>query len=350
MKVKFQDHFDPAYECIHLLTRHFAPPEGLHSTQDVVNLFAEKSGVPLSELTPLTDPVQHAEDYILQNLDIPEETLRFYFDSSLGNWVTLGSALYEIQLSGIHFAQLLNQQRLPALHDLLSRILDCPIESLKTVDSLPELLRFLRNYPRIEHYKYACIQVFSDPEACQAEFSQIIEQATALFQKVEAPFLHLIDKAKHLFHSNQHPAFQDMMAHVPQNGELIFIPTLMPLDDIVLNDHNKSPSYLYYGVFFDAFDALVKKYCQDINRFSRGLKVLSDTRRLNILLELKDQPLYGQDISDRLNLSPATVSYHMANLLYENFVVAEKQGIYTQYSICRPNLQAFFQSLQNSLL
>ena len=47
MKVKFQDHFDPAYECIHLLTRHFAPPEGLHSTQDVVNLFAEKSGVPL---------------------------------------------------------------------------------------------------------------------------------------------------------------------------------------------------------------------------------------------------------------------------------------------------------------
>ena len=31
----------------------------------------------------------------------------------------------------------------------------------------------------------------------------------------------------------------------------------------------------------------------------------------------------------------------MANLLYENFVVAEKQGVYTQYSICRPNLQAF---------
>ena len=84
MKIKFQDHFDPTYECIHLLTRHFAPPEGLHSTQDVVNSFAEKSGVPLSELAPLTDPVQHAEDYILKNLDIPEETLRFYFDSSLG--------------------------------------------------------------------------------------------------------------------------------------------------------------------------------------------------------------------------------------------------------------------------
>ncbi len=107
---------------------------------------------------------------------------------------------------------------------------------------------------------------------------------------------------------------------------------------------------MYYGVFFNTFDALVKKYCQDINRFSRGLKVLSDARRLSILLELKNQPLYGQDIGDRLNLSPATVSYHMANLLYENFVVAEKQGIYTQYSISRPNLQAFFQSLQNSLL
>lgn len=290
MKIKFQDHFDPAYECIHLLTRHFAPPEGLHSTQDVVNLFAEKSGVPLSELTPLTDPVQHAEEYILQNLDIPEETLRFYFDSSLGNWLTLGSALYEIQLSGVQFAQLTGQQRLPALHDLLGRILDCPTENLKPVNDLPELLRFLRSYPRIEHYKYACIQAFSDPEACQTEFSQIMEQATALFHKVEAPFLHLIDSAKRLFQANQHPAFQSMIDHVPQDGELIFIPTLMPLDDIVLDNHSKSPSYLYYGVFFDTFDALVKKYCQDINRFSRGLKVLSDTRRLIFCWNSKTSP------------------------------------------------------------
>ena len=52
MKVKFQDHFDPAYECIHLLTRHFAPPEGLHSTQDVVNLFAEKKWCPTLRADP----------------------------------------------------------------------------------------------------------------------------------------------------------------------------------------------------------------------------------------------------------------------------------------------------------
>ena len=34
MKIEFQDHFDPAYECIYLLTRHFAPPR-MHSVQDL---------------------------------------------------------------------------------------------------------------------------------------------------------------------------------------------------------------------------------------------------------------------------------------------------------------------------
>ena len=130
----------------------------------------------------------------------------------------------------------------------------------------------------------------------------------------------------------------------------MWIPTLVPIGSIALYESSESTSYLYYGVFFDAIHALNQKYSQDVNRLSRGLKALSDTRRLSILQELKNQPLYGQDIGDRLKLSPATVSYHMANLLYENFVVAEKQGIYTQYSISRSNLQAFFQSLQNSLL
>ena len=124
----------------------------------------------------------------------------------------------------------------------------------------------------------------------------------------------------------------------------------MPVGSIVLYESHESTSYLYYSIFFDAIHTLNQKYSQDVNRLSRGLKALSDTRRLSILQELRNQPLYGQDIGDRLKLSPATVSYHMSNLLYENFVVAEKQGIYTQYSICRPTLQAFFQSLHNSLL
>lgn len=349
MKIEFQDHFDPAYECIHLLTRHFAPSGGLHCIQDIVNQLAEKNSIPLSELSSLTSPVQNAEEYILQNLNVPEDTLHFYFDSSLGNWFTLASALYDMQQAGIQFEKLPAQRRLPALRYLLSRILDCPVEKLESVEDLAGLLHFLRSYPRVEHYKYACIQAFSDPETCQAEFAGIMEQATSLFHEIEGPFLPLIASAKHTFQISTSPAVQRLLDQNPQD-DLIFIPTLMPLDDIVLDRHGELPTYLYYGVFFDTFDALSKKYCQDIHRLARGLKVLSDTRRLNILLELKTRPLCGQDIGDRLSLSPATVSYHMASLLYDGFVRAEKQGIYTQYSISQPNLQAFIRSLQSTLL
>ncbi len=350
MNIQFQDHFDPAYECIHLLTRHFSPPGGAHCVQDIINTISESNGAPLPEIEAFAAPVQEAETYILQNLKVPEETLHFYFDSSLGNWSTLGLALYQMQQANIQFDQLPPQHRLQALWYLLSRILDCSMEELESVRTLPDLLNFLRGFPRIEHYKYACIQAFSDPETCQAEFAQIMEQATALFREVETPFLPLIANAIRSFQANPDPGILHLLEFVPESSQAVFVPTLMPLGSVALYEHHKLPSPLYYGVFFDTIDALNKKYSQDVGHLSRRLKALSDTRRLSILLELKNQPLYGQDIGDRLNLSPATVSYHMANLLYENFVVAEKQGIYTQYSISRPNLQAFFQSLQSSLL
>ena len=350
MNIEFQDHFDPTYECVYLLTQHFAPPDSPHSIQDIANLLVERNSIPRPEIEALTAAVSEAESYILQNLDVPEDTLHFYFDSSLGNWFTLASALYDMQQAGIQFDQLTPQQRLPAQRYLLSRILDCRIEQLKAVEDMPGLLRFLRGYSRIDHYKYVCIQAFCDPEACQAEFAQIMEQAVSLFQQIAEPFLPLIASATHAFQSNMQPGVQSLIDIVPQELPVIFVPTLMQFDGIVLKQHGDLPANLYYGVFFDAIGALNKKYCQDTNSLSRKLKTLSDVRRFNILLELKTKPLCGQDIGDKLGLSPATVSYHMASLLYDNFVCAERQGIYTLYSLSRPNLQAFIQALQNKLL
>ena len=350
MNIEFQDHFDPAYECIYLLTRHFSPPGDIHSVQDIATSLSEKHGIPLSEVETIISPVLEVETHILQNLNIPEETLRFYFGSARGCWASLGFALYSMQQKHIQFSQLPQDRRLPALRYLISRILECPAEELESIEDLHSLLHFLRGYPRIEHYKYACLQAFSDPEACQAELAQIIEQAASLFREMEAPFLSRIPSAIQSFQTNPDPGILHLLEFVPEKSPIVWIPTLVPIGSIALYESSESTSYLYYGVFFDAIHALNQKYSQDVNRLSRGLKALSDTRRLSILQELKNQPLYGQDIGDRLKLSPATVSYHMANLLYENFVVAEKQGIYTQYSISRSNLQAFFQSLQNSLL
>ena len=195
MNIEFQDHFDPAYECIYLLTRHFSPPGDIHSVQDIATSLSEKHGIPLSEVETIISPVLEVETHILQNLNIPEETLRFYFGSARGCWASLGFALYSMQQKHIQFSQLPQDRRLPALRYLISRILECPAEELESIEDLHSLLHFLRGYPRIEHYKYACLQAFSDPEACQAEFAQIIEQAASLFREMEAPFLSRIPSA-----------------------------------------------------------------------------------------------------------------------------------------------------------
>ena len=265
MKIEFQDHFDPAYECIYLLTRHFAPPGDMHSVQDLTISLSEKHGIPLSEVEAITGPILEAETHILQHLHVPEETLRFYFDSARGSWATLGFALYNLQQEKIQFNQLSPQNRLPALRYLLSRILECSTEELEPIEDLPSLLRFLRSYPRIEHYKYACMQAFSDPEACQEEFAQIIQQAASLFHEIEAPFLPLISNAIQSFQTNPDPGILSLLKFVPEQSPIILIPTLMPVGSIALYESHESASYLYYGIFFDAIHTLNQKYSQDVN-------------------------------------------------------------------------------------
>ena len=101
MKIEFQDHFDPAYECIYLLTRHFAPPGDMHSVQDLTISLSEKHGIPLSEVEAITGPILEAETHILQHLHVPEETLRS-LDTGLLERLTLS---VEYDGSGYYISQ-----------------------------------------------------------------------------------------------------------------------------------------------------------------------------------------------------------------------------------------------------
>lgn len=72
-----------------------------------------------------------------------------------------------------------------------------------------------------------------------------------------------------------------------------------------------------------------------MNRLGRAM---ADPTRSRILLSLLDQPSYPSDLVEVLELSPQTVSNHLACLRDCGIVVAEPQGRRVRYEISDPHL------------
>lgn len=64
-------------------------------------------------------------------------------------------------------------------------------------------------------------------------------------------------------------------------------------------------------------------------------KCLADKTRLNILKSLAREDLYVELLSERLGLTPSTISFHLKKLSEAGAVTSYKNQYYTMYTLCR---------------
>ena len=62
-------------------------------------------------------------------------------------------------------------------------------------------------------------------------------------------------------------------------------------------------------------------------------KCLADKSRIQILKSLIEEEMYVERLSERLNLTPATISFHLKKLVDAGAVKSRKEQYYTIYSI-----------------
>ena len=63
------------------------------------------------------------------------------------------------------------------------------------------------------------------------------------------------------------------------------------------------------------------------------LKCLADKSRIQILKSLMEEDMYVERLSERLGLTPATVSFHLKKLVDAGAVTSRKEQYYTIYAI-----------------
>lgn len=67
-------------------------------------------------------------------------------------------------------------------------------------------------------------------------------------------------------------------------------------------------------------------------------KALSDASRLKIVASLHKEPMYVERISERLNLHPSTVSFHLKKLEQLGIISSTKEQYYVMYHLNREML------------
>jgi DNA-binding transcriptional ArsR family regulator len=105
-----------------------------------------------------------------------------------------------------------------------------------------------------------------------------------------------------------------------------------------------------YGIFIDEFTKSDRTGKTDLESLTNLLHALDDKKRLQILVSLRKQPLYGQELANVTELSPGTVSHHMSELAGIGLVTIEKQGVKLLYHLSESRIREFLSMMERNLL
>ena len=89
---------------------------------------------------------------------------------------------------------------------------------------------------------------------------------------------------------------------------------------------NFIPSMMIIGIGIFPIYELYKKAESDIDKATQFLKFLSDNTKQTIFKLLKEEPLYGSQLAEKLNCTGANISQHMSALLRLDVVHVKKEN------------------------
>ena len=214
MQIQYFERLNPEMECIYLLERRYqAGEDAPHSIPALRDYLSGKYNIPMFELEAMLQPLIDLENYVVSNLQVSEEQLRFFFSSRGGTTSALARPLYAVLHSRPHYGSLPEAEKLGALKRVLARVLGLETEDLAGIDSFDALIRFLLQSPATEDVKWICTALFYSIDDYMEELDIILRKATALFLE------HVPDTAASLCRS----AMKDAKAKIGDDPVALFV-------------------------------------------------------------------------------------------------------------------------------
>lgn len=120
---------------------------------------------------------------------------------------------------------------------------------------------------------------------------------------------------------------------------LILAPN-MTMIQFISEDYDDA--FIKFGIYSNK-EFIEKK--NKLKHLSQYLKILGDPTRIDILDLLKEKNYYAKELSDKLYITPATLSYHISQLHVCGFIGAYIEGRKTYYYLRRPGFEKVIEEL-----
>lgn len=351
--VSLQYEIDPAAECIRYLTMNFTSKDGARDTvRDECRRLTERYSIPPELLDALTEPIRTMEAGFSEALDSRRDLWgeMFYPGSEDENLLAWGFFMLERQTK-------LRELPLLALRrQLVTAMLSLDYAEIANIETLDGLMAYLRTVDCSVQAKWICTQVWQEPISYYDRFRQMVDLAAPVVQRVAAQLVpdleqsvsaaanRLEEEETHIWDGMDLPAAPDALVLVPLcidfNGRGICCDETSP----------SLPAYQFVGVFSEQIQSLAAQYGNQAEYLAEQMKTVMDQSRLEILMALKSGPLCGQDLVERLGLTPGTISHHMSQLVRDGFVCVSKEGARVRYGLQRGKIKDLLARLQKALL
>lgn len=218
-----------------------------------------------------------------------------------------------------------------------------PLSQMPQLPDEKSMLEFLDTADIKNEDKWYVLDLFRRPKFWFCQLAEIINLNLPAFEKARDAISKPLEKLINDNSDYRDPLFQKLTETYSDIATVY--PTLVqPLMQLILYTHG------YQGLLNRDLNRETASAAASKETIIRQLKALSEKSKLDILCELKHSSMYNLELSEKLNLSPSTMSHHMNALLTCEFVTVEKQDGKVYYCLDKKNMEAFLEQLEKLLL
>lgn len=215
--------------------------------------------------------------------------------------------------------------------DFLSLIASLPYEDKLAM----ELLRSFSNKKTIYNRLYPLLEKIC--EILENNFPKIQDEFTEHFEKIKK------DDYKKVYEIINQVGLNDFLIkrEQPLNIYGLILAPNMTMIQFISEDYDDA--FIKFGIYSNK-DFVKEK--NKLKHLSQYLKILGDPTRIDILDLLKERNYYAKELSDKLYITPATLSYHINQLHVCGFIGAYIDGRKTYYYLRRPGFEKVIEELR----
>lgn len=214
-----------------------------------------------------------------------------------------------------------------------------------------DFLSLIASLPYEDKFSMALLRSFSNKKSIYDRLYPLLEKICQIlennFYKIQDEFMDHFEKIK----KDDYKKVSEVIDQVglasflskrdePLNIYGLILAPNMTMIQFISEDYDDA--FIKFGIYSNK-DFIEKE--NKLKHLSQYLKILGDPTRIDILDFLKERNYYAKELSDKLYITPATLSYHISQLHVCGFIGAYIEGRKTYYYLRRPGFEKVIEEL-----